>query len=123
MKATSKFKSAASAVALSAVLVVPTAFAVQFVATSAAEAAVVRNIVVSGNQRIDADTIRNYIAIKPGKPFSSADIDAAVKALFGTGLFSDVQINQSGSSLVVKVSEDQVVNQVLFQGKKKVKDA
>ncbi len=123
MKATSKFKSAASAVALSAVLVVPTAFAVQFVATSAAEAAVVRNIVVSGNQRIDADTIRNYIAIKPGKPFSSADIDAAVKALFGTGLFSDVQINQSGSSLVVKVSEYQVVNQVLFQGNKKVKDA
>ncbi|MGB3417311.1 MAG: outer membrane protein assembly factor BamA [Mesorhizobium sp.] len=123
MKATSKFKSAASAVALSAVLVVPAAFAVQFVATSAAEAAVVRNIVVSGNQRIDADTIRNYIAIKPGKPFSSADIDAAVKALFGTGLFSDVQINQSGSSLVVKVSEYQVVNQVLFQGNKKVKDA
>ncbi len=123
MKATSKFKSAASAVALSAVLVVPTAFAVQFVATSAAEAAVVRNIVVSGNQRIDADTIRNYIAIKPGKPFSSADIDAAVKALFGTGLFSDVQINQSGSSLVVKVSEYQVVNQVLFQGNKKIKDA
>ncbi|TPN88125.1 outer membrane protein assembly factor BamA [Mesorhizobium sp. CU2] len=122
MKAASKFLSAASAAALSAALVVPGALAVQFVATSVAEAAVVSRIEVSGNQRVDAETIRNYITIKPGKPFSSADIDDAVKALFGTGLFSDVQINQVGSSLVVKVSEYKVVNQVLFQGNKKIKD-
>lgn len=121
MKAASKFLSAASA-AMSAALVVPGALAVQFVATSAAQAAVVSRVEVSGNQRVDADTIRNYISIKPGKAFSSADIDDAVKALFGTGLFSDVQINQVGSALVVKVSEYQVVNQVLFQGNKKLKD-
>ncbi|MBB6411157.1 outer membrane protein assembly factor BamA [Mesorhizobium sangaii] len=122
MKAASKFLSAASAVTLSAALVVPGALAVQFVATSAAEAAVVSRVEVSGNQRIDAETIRNYITIKPGKAFSSSDIDSAVKALFGTGLFSDVQINQVGSTLVVKVSEYQVVNQVLFQNNKKLKD-
>ncbi|PBB30633.1 MULTISPECIES: outer membrane protein assembly factor BamA [unclassified Mesorhizobium] len=122
MKAASKFLSAASAAALSAALVLPGALAVQFVATSVAEAAVVSRVEVSGNQRVDAETIRNYIAIKPGKAFSSADIDSAVKALFGTGLFSDVQINQVGSTLVVKVSEYKVVNQVLFQGNKKLKD-
>ncbi|TGS08852.1 outer membrane protein assembly factor BamA [Mesorhizobium sp. M2E.F.Ca.ET.209.01.1.1] len=122
MKAASKFLSAASAAALSAALVVPGALAVQFAATSVAEAAVILRVEVSGNQRVDAETIRNYISIKPGKPFSSSDIDEAVKALFGTGLFSDVQINQVGSSLVVKVSEYKVVNQVLFQGNKKIKD-
>lgn len=123
MKATSKFKSAASAAALSAALVMTGALSVQLAAVSTASAAVVRNVVVTGNQRVDAETIRNYVAIKPGKAFSSADIDEAVKALFGTGLFSDVQINQSGSSLVIKVAEYQVVNQVLFQGNKKIKDA
>ena len=122
MKAASKFLSAASAAALSAALVVPGALAVQFAATSVAEAAVISRVEVSGNQRVDAETIRNYISIKPGKPFSSSDIDEAVKALFGTGLFSDVKINQVGSSLVVKVSEYKVVNQVLFQGNKKIKD-
>ncbi|RWH75798.1 outer membrane protein assembly factor BamA [Mesorhizobium sp.] len=122
MKAASKFLSAASAAALSAALVVPGALAVQFAATSVAEAAVISRVEVSGNQRVDAETIRNYISIKPGKPFSSSDIDEAVKALFGTGLFSDVRINQVGSSLVVKVSEYKVVNQVLFQGNKKLKD-
>lgn len=122
MKAASKFLSAASAAALSAALVLPGALAVQLAATSVAEAAVISRVEVSGNQRVDAETIRNYISIKPGKPFSSSDIDDAVKALFGTGLFSDVQINQVGSSLVVKVSEYKVVNQVLFQGNKKLKD-
>ena len=122
MKAASKFLSAASAAALSAALVVPGALAVQLATASVAEAAVVSRVEVTGNQRVDAETIRNYITIKPGKPFSSSDIDDAVKALFGTGLFSDVQINQVGSALVVKVAEYKVVNQVLFQGNKKIKD-
>ncbi len=123
MKAASKFLSAASAAALSAALVVPGAVVAQLAAVSIADAAVVSRVEVRGNQRVEADTIRNYIQIKPGKSFSSADIDQAVKALFGTGLFSDVQINQVGSSLVVTVSEYKVVNQVLFQGNKKIKDA
>ena len=123
MKAAFKFASAASAVALSAALAVPGAVAVQFVAVSAAEAAVVNRVEVRGNQRVDADTVRNYINIKPGKSFSNNDIDDAVKALFGSGLFSDVRINQVGSTLVVQVSEYQVVNNVLFQGNKKLKDA
>lgn len=123
MKAALKFASAASAVALSAALAVPGAVVAQFVAVSAAEAAVVNRVEVRGNQRVDADTVRNYITIKPGKSFTSVDIDEAVKSLFGSGLFSDVQINQVGSTLVVQVSEYQVVNNVLFQGNKKLKDA
>jgi outer membrane protein insertion porin family len=122
MKAASKFLSAASAAALSAALVVPGAFTVQMMSVSAAEAAVVNRIEVRGNSRIDADTIRNQIAIKPGRTFSGSDVDEAVKTLFATGMFSDVRINQVGSSLVVTVAEHQIVNQVLFQGNKKVKD-
>ena len=123
MKAAYKFKSAVSAAALTAALMVPGSVAVQLVAVSAAEAAVVSRIEVRGNQRVDAETVRNYITIKPGRQFSATDIDNAVKALFNTGLFSDVRINQVGSSLVVQVSEYKVVNQVIFQGNKKVKDA
>ena len=123
MKASGKFLSAASAVALSAGLVVPAAVAVQFAFVSFAQAAVVSRIDVQGNQRVDAETIRGYLDITPGKSFSNADIDEAVKRLFATGLFSDVRINQSGSTLVVQVDEYSVVNQVLFQGNKKLKDA
>ena len=55
MKAALKFASAASAVALSAALAVPGAVVAQFVAVSAAEAAVVNRVEVRGNQRVDAE--------------------------------------------------------------------
>ncbi len=122
MKASSKFMSAVSAVALSAGLVLPASFAVQLAYVPAAVAAVVSNFDVQGNQRVDDETIIGYLDITPGKSFSGADIDEAVKRLFATGLFSDVRINQRGSTLVVEVDEYSIVNQVLFQGNKKIKD-
>lgn len=123
MKAAYKFMNAVSAVALSAGLVVSGAAAVQFAAVAVAEAAVVSRIEVRGNKRVDAETIRSYVGITPGKQFSGADIDEAVKRLFATGLFSDVRVNQAGGTLIVQVDEYAIVNQVLFQGNKKIKDA
>lgn len=123
MKATSKFLSAASAVALSAAWLVPSAAVIQLSSVTVAQAAVARAIEVRGNQRVDDETIRNTVAIRPGQNYSGDDIDEAVKRLFGTGLFSDVRINQQGSTLVVEVQELQVVNNVLFQGNSKLKDA
>ncbi|MBB5701814.1 outer membrane protein insertion porin family [Ochrobactrum daejeonense] len=122
MTASSKFFGAASALAMSVALVASGTAALSLASVNVAEAAVVSRVEVRGNTRVDAQTIRDNIEIRPGKAFSSSDIDAAVKRLFAMGLFSDVRINQSGSTLVVNVTERSVVNNVLFQGNKKVKD-
>jgi outer membrane protein insertion porin family len=123
MRANSRFKSAVSAVALSAGLVVTGAAVVSLSGISSAYAAVVSSIDVRGNQRIESETIRTYVGIAPGRNFNNADIDEAVKRLFATGLFSDVRINQVGSTLVVQVTEYSIVNNVIFQGNRRVKDA
>lgn len=123
MKAASSLLSAASAVAISAGLVLTSAGALQLATISVAEAAVVSRIEVRGNSRVDAETIRNYAGIRTGRNFGAGDIDGAVKRLFDTGLFSDVRINQAGSTLVITVDEHSIVNQVLFQGNKRIKDA
>jgi outer membrane protein insertion porin family len=112
-------RSAALAVALTAGAVMGIA-AVPLVSTTA-EAAVASSIVVRGNTRVEAATIRNYVTIKPGRSYSAADIDASIKALYDTGLFADVTIRQAGGSLVVSVVENPVVNTVIFKGNKKVK--
>ncbi|KAB2714553.1 outer membrane protein assembly factor BamA [Brucella intermedia] len=122
MTASSKFFGAASALAMSVALVASGTAALSLASVNVAEAAVVSRIEVRGNTRVDAQSIRDNIDIRPGKAFTSADIDAAVKRLFAMGLFSDVRINQSGSTLVVNVTERSVVNNVLFQGNKKIKD-
>jgi len=123
MKAVRNLMGAASAVALSSGMMVSGQVALQLASMSVAQAAVVSSISISGNQRIDDQTIRSYVGIEPGRSFSPADIDQGVKNLFGTGLFSDVRISQRGSTLVVEVDEHPVVNQVLFQGNKKHKDS
>ncbi|WP_266346933.1 outer membrane protein assembly factor BamA [Kaistia dalseonensis] len=87
-----------------------------------ARAETVSSIVVQGNQRIDAETVRNYVSIQPGKSFGPDQINESIKALYATGLFSDVKIAKRGSSLVVSVSENNVVGSVRFQGNKKLKD-
>jgi outer membrane protein insertion porin family len=94
--------------------------AASLVSAGIAHAAVASRIEVKGNQRIEAETIKTYLTIKPGKPYSGADIDASVKALYATSLFSDVGIVQRGGTLVVTVAENPVINSVIFQGNKKV---
>ena len=89
---------------------------------SEAQAAVVSSIDVRGNQRIDDEIVASYLTIQPGQPFNDFDIDDSVKALFATGLFSDVSIFQQGSTLIVDVDENATVNKVFFEGNSRLKD-
>ena len=49
------------------------------------------DIVVEGNRRVEADTIRAYFRPGPGERLDAAKIDAALKGLYATGLFQDVR--------------------------------
>jgi len=122
MKAGSKFLNAVSAVALSAGIVASGAGVVTLASVSVAEAAVIQKVDVRGASRTGADAVRDNITIKPGVTFSSTDIDNSVKQLYATGYFSDVHINVSGGTLVISVKENQLVNAVVFNGNRKIKD-
>ncbi len=82
----------------------------------------VNSIVVEGNRRVDADTVRTYFKPGPGGHLGPEQIDDALKALYATGLFSDVRINPAGGRIVVSVVENPVINRVAFEGNKKAKD-
>src|SRR5262249_54632428 len=71
-------------------------------------------IVVEGNRRVEADTIRSYFRTSPGERLDAAKIDSALKALYRTGLFEDVRINQAGGRVVVTVVESPVINRIAF---------
>ncbi len=122
MKAGSRFLNAVSAVALSAGVVSSGAGVALLASAAVAEAAVIQRIDVRGVQRVGVDAVRSNITIKPGQSFSNSDIDESVKRLYATGFFSDVRISVSGGTLVINVTENQLVNQVVFNGNRKVKD-
>lgn len=80
------------------------------------------SIIVEGNRRVEADTVRSYFRLKPGERLDAFKIDQGLKALYATGLFQDVRTSQSGGRLVVTVVENPVLNRVAFEGNKKTKD-
>ncbi|MFY8099966.1 MAG: outer membrane protein assembly factor BamA, partial [Allorhizobium sp.] len=80
-----------------------------------------QKVVVQGNSRVEADTIRSFVTLAPGESYTAARIDQAIKDLYATGLFRDVQITRSGSGVVVRVVENQSINRVSFVGNSRLK--
>ena len=72
------------------------------------------SIIVQGNRRVEADTVRSYFKVGPGEVLDAAKIDAALKALYASGLFEDVRITESGGRLVVTVVEAPVIDRLAF---------
>ncbi len=84
---------------------------------------VIRAIAVSGNQRIEAQTIASYLVVQPGDPVNEQLLDLGLKTLFKTGLFADVSLGvQPDGTLLIEVEENPIVNQVIFEGNKRVKE-
>src|SRR5258708_4619142 len=75
---------------------------------------------VAGNQRVAADSILSYFrATREG--LSPEAIDAGVKSLYATGLFSDVRVARRDGALTITVVENPLVARVAFEGNTKVK--
>src|SRR5499433_1377782 len=87
-----------------------------------AYAQTVNSIVVEGNRRVEANTIRSYFKPGPDGRIGPFQIDEAYKALIATGLFQDVRIQVSGGRIIVTVVENPVINRIAFEGNRQVKD-
>ncbi len=87
-----------------------------------AQTGVVQRIVVQGNERIEQGTVLSYLPIQPGDTVDSQRLDLALKTLARTDLFADVKIEMQGGDLVVKVVENPIINQVVFEGNSSLKE-
>lgn len=83
---------------------------------------VVQRIVVQGNERIEQGTVLSYLPIQPGETVDPQRLDLALKTLARTDLFADVKIELQGGDLIVKVVENPIINQVVFEGNSALKE-
>ncbi|WBT36948.1 outer membrane protein assembly factor BamA [Hyphomicrobium sp. DMF-1] len=81
---------------------------------------VVREIRVEGNRRVEPETVRSYLQFSVGEAYDAGKVDRSLQALFATGLFADVSIDQDGQAVVIYVVENPVINQVAFEGNSEV---
>lgn len=87
------------------------------------QAAVISNISVVGNQLIPSETIRDFAGINFGENLEPAEINAVVRRLYDSGMFENVDLRVSGSTLVITVVENPSVSIVAFEGNKAFRDA
>ncbi len=82
----------------------------------------IAEIKIEGTQRIEPETVRSYMQLNPGDRFTADRIDKALKNLFATGLFADVTLRREGDTLIVKVVENPIINEIAFEGNDHLED-
>ena len=79
-------------------------------------------VTVRGNRRIEAETILSYMDLAQGQTVTAEDLNRAVRRLFDTGLFRDVQIIPAQDQLIVEVVENPSINEIAFEGNDALED-
>ncbi len=78
----------------------------------------IQKIQYQGLKRIRASTVDNYLEIQPGQTLTGQRSSKAIKALYKTGFFQAVELDQRGNTLIVRVVERGTIGSVTFKGNK-----
>ena len=81
-----------------------------------ADAVVLSRIDVSGNQRMDAESVRILSEVKVGNNVNSETVNDVAKKLQSSGYFSAVNVFLSDNVLKIKVEEAPIINMVTVEG-------
>ena len=76
----------------------------------------IADVRVLGAQRIEPETVKSHLLLVAGDRFDATAIRNSLKALYDTGFFKDVSLVREGDSLVVRVVENPMINEVAFDG-------
>ncbi len=87
-----------------------------------AEDFTIRDIKVNGVQRLEEGTVLTYLGLNPGETVSKARLARAIRALYNTELFDDIQFDREGETLVIQIKERPVISKVELDGNKAIKD-
>jgi len=82
---------------------------------------VVRDMRVEGLQRISEGTVFNYLPINIGDRVDQIRVQESIRALYGQGLFDDIEIRRDGETLIVVVHERPSIESFVIEGNKDIK--
>jgi outer membrane protein insertion porin family len=88
---------------------------------SAPDGFVVHDIHIEGLQRISEGTVFNYLPVNIGDRMTAAREREALRALYATGFFRDVELRRDGDSLIVAVLERASLESIDIKGNKDIK--
>jgi outer membrane protein insertion porin family len=81
----------------------------------------VGDIKVEGLQRISEGTVFNYLPVNIGDHLTTGRVREAIRALYATGFFRDVELRREGNTLIVVVLERPSIESFTISGNKDIK--
>jgi outer membrane protein insertion porin family len=104
-----------------------TAVALSFLAALALQGAAwavepfkIKEIRAEGLQRLEIGTVLTYLPLSVGDELNDATSREAIRGLYGSGLFQDVELNRDGDALVIKVKERPEIASFTIKGNDKI---
>ena len=79
-------------------------------------------ILVQGNKRISNETIMLISGLSAQSDISDNVVNEALKKLTKSGLFSEVGIDIDGANILVTVTENRLISEIIFEGNKVASD-
>jgi outer membrane protein insertion porin family len=83
----------------------------------------VGDIRVEGLQRLSAGTVLNYLPVNIGDHVDGQRLREAIRALYATGFFRDIELRRDGDTLLVVVAERPAIARFEIKGNKDIKTA
>jgi outer membrane protein insertion porin family len=83
----------------------------------------VGDIRVEGLQRLSAGTVLNYLPVNIGDHVDGRRLREAIRALYATGFFRDIELRRDGDTLLVVVAERPSIARFEIKGNKDIKTA
>lgn len=81
---------------------------------------VIREIRAEGLERLEIGTVLTYLPLSVGDELNNNTSRQAIRALYSSGLFQDVQLSQDGNALVIVVKERPAITTFKIEGNEKV---
>lgn len=103
-------------------VVVALALALLPQASARAEGYSFTSVRIEGSNRVDAPTVLSYAGIAKGQTLSPGALNDATQRLMQSGLFATVELVPQGNTLVIKVTENPLIDVINFEGNKRIKD-
>jgi len=90
--------------------------------TFALDPFVISDIRIDGLQRISPGTVFTYLPVEQGDNLTRERAEQAVRSLFKTGFFNDIQLSRQGDILVITVKERPSISKLIIKGNKDIKE-
>ena len=92
---------------------------IQIFLTQSLLAESIKNFKIKGNNRVADETIIMFSALEIGDNVSNVDLNNALKKLYYTDYFKDVEIKLEDQTVFINVTENPIIQSVVVEGVEK----